>query len=134
MTPAEIVERWAAAYNARDASAAAELYREDASNWQLALGDPAVGRAAIRDNLAAFFRAFPDSVIRTEELLTTESDAAWTWIASGTWSGPFAGREPNGKAYTLHGCTLFKIVGGRIGAQRAYWDRATWFRQLDIAL
>jgi steroid delta-isomerase-like uncharacterized protein len=81
-----------------------------------------------------FFQAFPDSAIRTEALIEAGNTAAWTWITSGTWQGVFAGLAPNGKAYTLHGCSLFEVVHERIMSQRAYWDRATWFRQLDIPL
>jgi steroid delta-isomerase-like uncharacterized protein len=133
-TPREVVEQWAAAYNARDASAAADLYVEDASSWQLAAGDPVVGRDAIRAGLGAFFAAFPDSVIRTESLFEAGDAAAWTWIASGTWRGPLFGRQPNGKVYTLRGCTVFETTAGRIRTQQAYWDRATWFLQLGIPL
>lgn len=133
-TAGEVVERWAAAYNARDAATAADLYVDDASSWQLAAGDPLSGRDAIRAGLAAFFAAFPDSVIRTEKLLEAGDDAAWTWIASGTWRGPLFGRQPNGRPYTLRGCTVFETTGGRIRTQRAYWDRATWFQQLGIPL
>jgi steroid delta-isomerase-like uncharacterized protein len=69
-----------------------------------------------------------------EALIEAGNTAVWTWITSGTWRGAFAGLSPNGKAYTLHGCSLFEVADGRIKSQRAYWDRATWFRQLDIPL
>jgi limonene-1,2-epoxide hydrolase len=39
---------------------------------------------------------------------------------------------PNGKAFTLRGCGFFHVVDGKIKYQRGYWDRATWFKQLDI--
>jgi steroid delta-isomerase-like uncharacterized protein len=132
--PRQVVEQWAAAFNARDADAAAGLYAENASNWQVAIGGPVVGREDIRKGLRAFFQAFPDSAIRTEALIEAGNTAVWTWITSGTWRGAFAGLSPNGKAYTLHGCSLFEVADGRIKSQRAYWDRATWFRQLDIPL
>jgi steroid delta-isomerase-like uncharacterized protein len=132
--PRDVVEQWARAFNARDADAAAGLYDENASNWQLAIGGPVVGREGIRMGLRVFFQAFPDSAIQTEALIEAGNTAAWTWITSGTWQGVFAGLAPNGKAYTLHGCSLFEVVHERIMSQRAYWDRATWFRQLDIPL
>jgi steroid delta-isomerase-like uncharacterized protein len=132
--PRDVVDQWAAAYNACDAEAAADLYEDNASNWQLAIGSPVIGRDAIRKGFLAFFQAFPDSAIRTEALLEAGNIAVWTWVASGTWQGAFAGLPPNGKAYTLRGCSLFEVAGGRITSQRAYWDRATWFRQLDIPI
>lgn len=131
---AELVGKWIDGYNARDADAQAALYADDASNWQHALGEPVVGRDKIRDGLAAFYRAFPDSEITSEAMIADEGCAALFWRAGGTWRGPFAGREPNGKSYILHGSTLFVARSGRIAEQRAYWDRATLFRQLDIPL
>ena len=43
-TPREGVQDWVAAYNQRYAYAAAELYLENATNLQGALGNPAIGR------------------------------------------------------------------------------------------
>jgi hypothetical protein len=63
-TPREVVQDWVAAYNRRDAHAEAELCHEDATNLQVALGEPTIGRQAILDNL--LFHAFPDSFTRTE--------------------------------------------------------------------
>ena len=60
-TPREVVQEWVAAYNQRDARAAAELYHEDAMNFQVALGAPSVGRHTILDDLLSFFHAFPDN-------------------------------------------------------------------------
>lgn len=131
---ADLVGQWIDGYDARDAAAQAALYAEDASNWQHALGEPVIGRDKIRAGLAAFYRAFPDSAITSEAMIEDEGRAALFWRAGGTWRGPFAGLEPNGKSYVLYGSTLFIARSGRIVEQRAYWDRATLFRQLDIPL
>jgi ketosteroid isomerase-like protein len=42
--PREGVQDWVAAYNQRYAYAAAELYQENATNLQVALGNPTIGR------------------------------------------------------------------------------------------
>ena len=65
---------WIVAYNQRDAHAAAELYHEDATNYQVALGPPTVGRQAILDELISFFHAFPDNLVSRspEDSLLTE--------------------------------------------------------------
>lgn len=55
-----------AAYNRRDAHAEAELCHEDATNLQVALGEPTIGRQAMLDNVLSFFHAFPDGFTRTE--------------------------------------------------------------------
>jgi steroid delta-isomerase-like uncharacterized protein len=127
-----IVDKWMAAYNAGDAAAQAALYAEDASNWQHAMGDPILGRAHIEETLAAFYRAFPDSIIETEAIFAEAGAVAWFWRARGTWRGPLGGLEPNGNAFLLHGSTWFTIEHGCIVSQRAYWDKSSWFRQLGI--
>jgi ketosteroid isomerase-like protein len=68
-TPKEVIEAWGAAFNARDAAAAVALYHEDAINEQVAVGEPLVGHVAIFADLAAFFRACPDTVTHIEHLL-----------------------------------------------------------------
>jgi hypothetical protein len=81
-TPLEVVQDWVAAYNRRDAQAAAELYHEDATNFQVALDGPTVGRKAILEDLLSFFQAFPDNFTHAENLF---EDGEWA-----SWSGPEA--------------------------------------------
>jgi steroid delta-isomerase-like uncharacterized protein len=131
-TPREVIEEWLAAFNARDAARAAALYREDAANWQVAAGPAVVGQARIEDDLTAFFAAFPDSVTRVENLFEAGDWAILEWSGGATWKGDFAGLPPNGKTFALRGCGFFHVVHGKIHYQRGYWDRATWFKQLEI--
>jgi steroid delta-isomerase-like uncharacterized protein len=131
-TPKEAILAWIDAFNTRDAGAAARLYHEDAVNHQVAAGQPAVGREAIRAGLAAFFAAFPDSFTHLENLLVDGERVALEWSGGGTWRGPFAGHEPTGRSYVLRGCGFFTVIDGRIKTQRGYWDRATWFEQIGL--
>ena len=43
-TPSQVVTEWAIAFNSRDAARAAALYHEEATNMQVALGEPVRGR------------------------------------------------------------------------------------------
>ncbi len=131
-TPREVITEWVATFNARDATRAAALYHEDATNWQVAAGPPIVGRAKIQEDLAAFFAAFPDSFTQVENLFEAGEWAVLEWSGGATWRGEFAGLPPNGRTFTLRGCGFFHLVDGKIKYQRGYWDRATWFKQLDI--
>lgn len=132
--PRGVFQDWVAAYNRRDAYAAAELYHEGATNIQVALGTPTVGMQAMFDDLLSFFHAFPDNFIRAENLF---EDGEWVmleWFGAGTWRGEFAGMAPNGRSYTLRGCGFFHVTDGGIRYQRGYFDRATWFGRLGIPL
>ena len=131
-SPREVVLAWVEAFNRRDAAAAAALYHEDAVNLQVAAGEPTVGREAMRAGFEDFFRAFPDNVTRPVNLLEDGEWAVLEWEGGGTWLGDFAGRPPNGRAFTIQGCGFFRVVEGRIKFQRGYWDRASWFIQLGI--
>ena len=133
-TPREVVEDWVAAYNQRDAYAAAELYHEDATNLQVALGTPTNGRQAMLDDLRSFFNAFPDNFTHVENLFEDGEWAMLEWFGGGTWRGEFGGMAPNGRSYTLRGCGFFHVPDGRIRFQRGYFDKATWFGQLGLPL
>src|SRR5215211_2090135 len=89
--PREVVQEWVAAYNQRDAYAAAELYQEDATNLQVALGAPTVGRQAILDDLISFFNAYPDNFTQIENLFEDGEWAILEWFGGGTWLGEFGG-------------------------------------------
>jgi steroid delta-isomerase-like uncharacterized protein len=133
-TPREVVQAWIAAFNQRDAHAATALYHEDATNMQVAAGAPVVGKQAVLADFLVFFRAFPDTFTRVENLFEDGEWAILEWTGGGTWRGEFAGSAPNGKAFTLRGCGFFHVVEGAIRFQRGYWDKASWFSQLGIPL
>ena len=133
-TPREVIQDWVAAFNQRNAHAAVQLYHEDATNFQVALGDPTVGREAILDDLLSFFHAFPDNFTDVENLFEEGEWAILEWFGGGTWRGEFAGMSPNGRSFKLRGCGFFYITDGRIRFQRGYFDQATWFGQLGIPL
>ncbi|QEL16688.1 ester cyclase [Limnoglobus roseus] len=110
------------------------LYHPEATNHQVAAGDPVVGRDAIIRDARGFFTAFPDSTTTLEAM---HQDGEWVmieWSGGATWQGEFAGRPPNGKTFQLRGCGFFHIVDDQIRFQRGYWDRAGWFLQLGIAV
>jgi predicted ester cyclase len=84
--------------------------------------------------LSAFFRACPDTFTHIENLFEDGEWAIREWSGVGTWHGEFAGQVPHGNAFTLRGCGFFHVTDGKIRFQRGYWDKATWFGQLGIAI
>ena len=128
------VRAWIDAFNRRDAAAAITFYHPDAVNTQLAIGASEVGRDAITRAWVEFFAAFPDNYTHPENFVASGDWVALEWSGGGTWKGPFAGHTTNGPSFALRGCGFFQIRDGLIQEQRGYWDRATWFAQLDILL
>ena len=132
--PRDVLLAWVQAFNDRNADALADLYHPDATNHQVAAGEPVVGREKIVEDARTFFRAFPDSYTRVENLFVDGEWVMLDWSGGATWRGPFAGHPPNGRTFTLRGCGFFRVAGGRIAFQRGYWDKATWFGQLGLPL
>lgn len=110
MSPAELLDRWIAAFNAADADALAALYHEDAVNHQVA-NAPVAGRDAIRAMFAAEFAAARMVCIPVNRM----ADGEW---AAMEW------QDPKG----FRGCGFFHVVDGRIRHQRGYWDRLSFER------
>jgi steroid delta-isomerase-like uncharacterized protein len=131
-TPKQVLTEWVHAWATHDATAAAALYHPDAVNLQLAVGTPVKGREAIREDIAGFFRAFPDSTTEPVQILEDGEWAVVEWSGGGTFLGEFAGRAPNRRRFELRRCGFFHVVDGLIRTQRGYWDKQTWFQQLGI--
>ena len=75
--PRQVIEKWVAAFNSHDADAAAALYHDDATNTQVAAGEPAIGRDAIHNELRQFLEAFPDNYTNIENLF---EDGKWVIV------------------------------------------------------
>jgi steroid delta-isomerase-like uncharacterized protein len=131
-TPKEILQAWIDAFNAHDARGAAELYHDDAINIQVAADGPVQGKVAIFQDFAQFFRAFPDSYTRPDNIFEDGEWAIVEWTGGGTFLGEFVGIPPSGKKFVLRGCGFFHITDEKICFQRGYWDKVSWFKQLGI--
>lgn len=128
-----VLATWIDAFSARDADACAALYHDDAINWQVA-DEPVMGKAQIREMLAAFFAAFPDSQTRVETRMAEGEWAAFEWIGSGTFTHDLGPVKATGQRYAIRGCGFFRVKDGKIKLQRGYWDKASWYAQIGVPL
>ena len=108
MRPRDVVQAWISAFNRADIDALCALYREDATNHQVA-ETLAEGREAIRAMFAAGFAA-TEMVCIPEQLF---EDGEWAILE---W------RDPKG----LRGCGFFHVIDGQIAFQRGYWDKLSF--------
>ena len=130
----ELLSAWIAAFQARDLQAVVDCYADDAVNFQVAAGEPSVGRAQIYSDTAQFFQGFPDAWSRVENLMADGDRAAWEWIGGGTFLGEFYGQPPTGNAFEIRGCGFFQFRDGKIVTQRGYWDKLSWFTQIGLPI
>jgi steroid delta-isomerase-like uncharacterized protein len=128
----KLLRKWIDAFTRKDLEAVMDCYSEDAMNFQVAAGEPAIGKEQIRRDTAEFFKGFPDSYSIVENVIGEEDWAAWEWNGGGSFTGEFYGSQPTGKSYELRGCGFFQFKDGKIILQRGYWDKLTWFSQIKL--
>jgi steroid delta-isomerase-like uncharacterized protein len=120
----ELLQNWIDAFQRCDVEAVAACYADDAVNFQIAAGEPAVGKEQIRKDTAEFFRGFPDAWSRVENIISDNDWAAWEWIGGGTF----------GKSFESRGCGFFQFKNEKIILQRGYWDKFAWFSQIGLEI
>lgn len=134
MDSKQLLRTWIAAFQRWDVDAVVACYADDAVNFQVAAGEPAVGIGQIRKDTAEFFQGFPDALSRVENLIGDGDWAAWEWVGGGTFTGEFYGNQPTGKTFEIRGCGFFNFRDGKIVYQRGYWDKLSWFKQVGLPI
>jgi catechol 2,3-dioxygenase-like lactoylglutathione lyase family enzyme len=126
-TPKQVLSEWVRLMNTHAPESLAELYDENATNLQVAVGKPLAGRNEILEDFRVFFSNIPDSFTTVENLFEDGEWAILEWSGGGTF-------RSTAKAFTLRGCGFFRVQEEKIVFQRGYWDKFTWFRQVGLAL
>lgn len=130
----QLIRKWIDAFVKKDLEAVMDCYADNAVNFQVAAGEPAVGKEQIRKDMKEFFKGFPDSYSIVENIIADEDWAAWEWNGGGTFTGEFYGNQPTGKSFELRGCGFLQFKDGKIVFQRGYWDKLTWFKQVGLPI
>lgn len=105
-----VVRKWIEAFNRADANALAALYRDDATNHQVA-NEPVEGKAAIQLMFEREF-ASAEMVCIPENLF---EDGEWAILE---WKDPLG----------MRGCGFFRVEDGKIAFQRGYWDKLSFLK------
>jgi sigma-B regulation protein RsbU (phosphoserine phosphatase) len=96
---AAVIARMLSAYNRHDAAAIATDYAEDCV-VDSPMAGVHTGKLAVEKTLRAFFSAFPDLAMVTDELLIFGNRTVWMATARGTDTGGFMGLPPTGKLFS----------------------------------
>jgi steroid delta-isomerase-like uncharacterized protein len=122
----EFGERYAAAWSSQSAASLAALYAEGGS-LKVNEGAPAVGRAAITATAQAFMSAFPDMVVRMDEIHREGDHVVFRW----TWTGTNTGPGGTGRAVRISGYEQWTLgADGLIVESKGYFDEAEYQRQV----
>ena len=90
-----------------------ELIAEDYRNHSAPPGAPQ-GRAAIRGYLAIMKKAFPDRKVQNEMLLCAGDYVIVRSTVTGTSLGPYFGRPPTGKSFSVMGTDIYLVRDGQL--------------------
>jgi steroid delta-isomerase-like uncharacterized protein len=116
----------------RDAEGVGEHWREDGVDDIVPIG-VFRGRQAIVDFWRETFAAVPDLETTVTRVVAGETQAAVEWRMSGNFTGaPFQGIDPTGKRIELRGLNLFEIEDGEVASNTAYYDGASFARQVGM--
>lgn len=80
----------------------------------------------------AYFAAFPDLHITTNDLLAEGEKVVKVWTAKSTSKGDFMGIPATGKPIVVKGIEMFLIVDGKIAELWAVMDNLGMLQQLGV--
>ena len=116
----------------RDADAMAAHWREDGIEDVVPVGVMR-GRGELREFFASMFAAMPDARTTVTRLIAGEQSCAVEWRVEGTFDGaPYMGIEPIGKHVEIRGFDLLELEDGEIVSNTAYFDGASYARQIGM--
>ncbi|MGE0079458.1 MAG: nuclear transport factor 2 family protein [Bacteroidales bacterium] len=116
MKPKEIVREFVELFNNKDANGLAELYHDDAINYQVP-NEPINGKQNIREMFEREFSS-AEMVCIVENIF---EDGEWGILE---WKDPLG----------LRGCGFFHIIDGKIKFQRGYWDKLSFLQQHHLPI
>jgi predicted ester cyclase len=91
-------------------------------------GYPACEQELVRGDLAGF----PNGVATVEDQIAEGDKVLTRWRFEGTNTGPFFGDPPTGRAVSVTGLHLHRIVDGRIVEVWAHPDALSFMTQLGL--
>jgi steroid delta-isomerase-like uncharacterized protein len=134
MTREEIVELFArrdAAINEQDLEGVTALFAENAV-VESPLGGTHQGRAAIGAVFKAFFDAFSNATITTDDLIIDGDRVVQVYTLSGTDTGGMMGMAPSGKPAQLPIVVVAHVADGRITHERRIYDFTGMLVQIGV--
>jgi steroid delta-isomerase-like uncharacterized protein len=133
-----IVRKQVEAFNRHDAAEFAAVYAADAVVYDPYYTEPLIGRDAIENDMASFFRAFPDIHNAILSVVVDGNILAGEYSVRGTHQGslvlPSGAIPATGRELTFNGSHFSRLnSNGEIVEERRYFDVAAQLRQLGLA-
>jgi steroid delta-isomerase-like uncharacterized protein len=133
-----LVERYFAAWNARDPDAVAAAFAAGGTYTDPTVGGPPLAGTAIAEHARALLAAFSDLSF---EILGGQppgshpnGTAVAQWLMRGTNTGPWNGQPPTGRTVTVPGVGVIVGTDGQITSAEGYFDRQGLAEQLGFEM
>lgn len=126
----EFGTRYTAAWCSQNAASVAAFFA-DGGSLKINDGAPSVGRTAIAAAAQAFMTAFPNMVVRMNDISLHGGRAVYRWTLTGINTGPGG----TGKAVRIDGYEEWTIgADGLIAESNGHFDEADYERQLNAGI
>jgi len=112
---------WSCGKGARPGDVASQ-YHEDAVRRDVNTNLVSEGPKGVSAFAEMYFAAVQDAVCEVVTQVQAGDTLAIEWTWSGTHTGDIEGWPATGKHFTLEGCNIIKLDGGKIREERSYWD------------
>jgi uncharacterized protein (TIGR02246 family) len=120
-------ERYTAAWCSQNAGSVAGFFAPDGS-LTINDGTPSIGRAAIAAAAQSFISAFPNLVVKMDNLTVEGPHVKYHWTLTGTNTGPGG----TGKAVRISGYERWRLTDdGLIAESQGHFDQAAYQKQLE---
>jgi len=125
----DLATRYTAAWCSQDPARVASFFAPGGS-LKINDGAAAVGREEIATAARGFMSAFPDLVVRMDDLTVNGNQAVYRWTLTGTHTGPGG----SGKAVKISGFEEWTLAAdGLVARSLGHFDAADYGRQLQDA-
>ena len=118
------------AANAGDYATVWDLFTEDCEIIDHT-GTPKT-KQEFKADMEAWYNAAPDFHVKVEDVIADGDRVAGRYTETGTWTGPFMGMEPTGKAFSYPAIEIWRITNGKITGMWMARDLLTWSTQMGI--
>jgi len=108
-----------------------EIYESNQVSYGLGVDLPA-GQAGIRQFIAMYRVAYPDTHFTVEDQIAEGDKVATRWTAMGTHQGELMGIPATGKRVTVAGMTINRIVNDKIVESWNNFDALGQLQQLGV--
>lgn len=124
----DFATRYTAAWCSQNAARVASFFA-DSGSLTINDGAPSIGRAAITEAAQGFMTAFPDLVVKMDDVSLEKGHVVYRWTLTGTNTGPGG----TGKTIRISGYEEWSIgADGLIAESKGHFDQAEYQRQLTF--